>query len=255
MSEEAKSNSCQEASNDAKECKKSQEGNAQSSAPVLPTSNSTSNQNSESRQLELYSPNAAGLWSLALSVVFGSWCIWQNYKTIGDEKAEKRSKIWMLSLAGILVVTLFLPDGASRYTTVPLLLIWYFAEQRPQVKYLKDKNIEYRKKPWKKPVCTAIVILLLFFGFAAILSSCSGNAHEDEVIHVTTKILRENSYRTPKLSGWYCIKITKVKSLGDKKYSAKAVLRRKSGEKAIMDIEYEIVDDTVVVSTDLNIAD
>ena len=252
MSEGKKSNSCQEASNDVKECKNSQEENAQSSAPVLPTSNSTSNQNSESRQLELYSPNAAGLWSLALSVVFGSWCIWQNYKTIGDEKAEKRSKNWTYSLAAIMVITLFLPDGVSRYTTVPLLLIWYFAEQRPQVKYLKDKNIEYRKKPWKKPVCIAIVIMLLFFGFAALLSSCSGNSYEDKVIQTTTQILRENRFRAPKLSGWYCIKITKVKSLGDKKYSAKAVLRRESGKKAIMDIEYEIVDDTVLVSADLN---
>lgn len=245
MSEEVKSNSCQEASNDAKECKKSQEANAQSSAPVLPTSNCASNQNSESRQLELYSPNAAGLWSLALSVVFGSWCIWQNYKTIGDEKAEKRSRIWMYSLVGIIVITLFLPDGVARYITVPLLLIWYFAEQRPQVKYLKDKNIEFNKKPWKKPVCTAVAILLLFFGFSVVISSCSGNSYEDAVIQTTTNILSGRGF------SMRCVKITNVKSLGNNQYRAKAVLRSEAGVTGFMDITYEVVDDSVVVKADV----
>lgn len=246
MSEEAKSNSCQEASNDAKECKKSQEANTQSSAPVLPASDSTSNQNSESRQLKLYSPNAAGLWSLLLSVVFGSWCVWQNYKTIGDAKAANRSKIWTFSLFALIVISLFLPDSVARYSAVPLLIVWYLAEQRSQVKYLEEKKIIYTKKPWTKTVIIALILVVMFFSIASVLSSCSSDSYEAAVIQTTTDIVRSRINRHLR-----CVKITNVKSLGNNQYRAKAVLRNDLGLTGFMDITYELVDDSVVVKADV----
>ena len=62
-----------------------------------PEHSETSVQTNTSGELpELYNPDAAGLWSILLTPVFGSWCVWKNYKVLGDKSKEKVALIAMI---------------------------------------------------------------------------------------------------------------------------------------------------------------
>ena len=108
---------------------------------------------------ELWGPEAAGAWSLLLSVVFGSWVVWQNWKAIGDEKRESTSRIWFIVSVVVLCLIILLPIG--RALGFLYLIIWYFAENKPQIKYVKDAyGKDYPHKPWTKIVLLGLVIVL-----------------------------------------------------------------------------------------------
>ena len=115
---------------------------------------------------ELYNPNAAGLWSVLLSAVFGSWCVWRNYKALGDQSKEKVALIamivWLVLYVAMALVALF--TGLNM--TLPgliALIVWYYAVQKPQVKFLKQSGIQYRKKSLVIPVLCGIAAVVAWF--------------------------------------------------------------------------------------------
>ena len=125
---------------------------------------------SESGQLpELYNPNSAGWWSLLLTPVFGSWCIWQNYKTLGDAARAQRSLIWIIILPIILIATSAYGGGLI------LLIVWCLAEQQPQVKMLEKRAASlgvdkaYSPRSLLNPVLIGIaaeIVLILLIAVA-----------------------------------------------------------------------------------------
>lgn len=99
-----------------------------------------------------------------------------------------------------------------------------------------------------KLILAAIIVLTL-----GIITwhSCSGSAVDSMVKSLVADILVKNRPYHFKKGNISCIKITNVESIGKNKYSAKAVLNH-DGEKKIVDIAYEVIDDNVQVIVDLN---
>lgn len=120
------------------------------------------------QKLELYNPKAAGIWSLLFTPIFGAYVLKTNWKILGREQQEKRSKIWLIALIIIGIIGLvFLSAGFCTAIDLISLVSWFFLECKPQMKYLADNKIDFQKKNWKSLVPKAAGILigiwLIFF--------------------------------------------------------------------------------------------
>jgi hypothetical protein len=108
---------------------------------------------------ELWGPESAGAWSLLLSVAFGAWIVWQNWEALGDDKRAATSKAWFIGCVIGVALIILLPFG--RFLGFVLLLTWYFAENKPQIKYVKEHfGKEYPHRPWLKVVVLGLLIVL-----------------------------------------------------------------------------------------------
>ena len=206
---------------------------------------------------ELFAPNTAGSWSLLFTAVFGSWCIWQNYRTLKEEDAAKRSRHITIGLlvAYILLLILPIPGNVAMCICFALLVGWYYAEQRRQVKFIHEHDIDYRKRAWMKPIAVAVAAVIGVFVIAAIFSD---DYDEDMVIQTTDKIVHSGDFafiRTISGIKVDCIGIKNVESIGNNKYRAKALLHAKNKQngrekKGLADIVFEVVGDQYVVNMD-----
>ena len=129
---------------------------------------SSSREMPESAQkLELYNPKAAANWSLLFTPIFGAYVLKTNWKILGREEQEKRSKIWLISLIIIWGIgLLFLSDQFCSAIYLIGLISWFFLERKPQMKYLTVNKLDFQKKSWKTLVPKAAGILVgvwLFF--------------------------------------------------------------------------------------------
>jgi hypothetical protein len=144
----------------------------------------------ETKQPELWNPNAAANWSFLFTVIFGAFLHAKNWKALGNEDNAKKSMYWMYGGIGSIVLYLFLPESAFDYVLIfGPLLGWYFTMAKAQAKYLNDSNIDYKPKSWGKPVGIGMVALVLFFGISAMLV---GNSElEESAIPVVNDITKE----------------------------------------------------------------
>lgn len=121
---------------------------------------------------------------------------------------------------------------------------------------LNEINHKLEKLPVKvdvksrkfKLILAAIIVLTL-----GIITwhSCSGSAVDSTVKSLVADILVKNRPYYFKKGNIRCIKVTNVESIGKNEYSAKAILNH-DGEKKIVDIAYEVIDDNVEVIVDLD---
>lgn len=104
---------------------------------------------------------AADLWSLLLTPIFGAYVIKSNWKILGQEQQEKRSKTWLIALIIVYIAgILFLSGGVCSLIFLVALLTWFFLECKPQKKHLDDRKIDYQKRSWKSLVPKAEGILI-----------------------------------------------------------------------------------------------
>lgn len=81
---------------------------------------------------------------------------------MGELGRAKRSGIFTIAL---LIVTIVLAAApVRRGSALVLLFVWYFMEQRPQAKFLKEREIRYVRKSWLKPVCVGIAAVVFVLG-------------------------------------------------------------------------------------------
>ena len=110
----------------------------------------------------LWNPDAAGAWSLLFTPVFGSVLLLKNWRAIGREDKIGTARIWLIISIVMLVVTIF--SGGIGFIYI---IIWYFAWQKPQTKFVKSQwGKDYPKKSWKIPLLIAFGCwagLFLFF--------------------------------------------------------------------------------------------
>lgn len=103
---------------------------------------------------ELWNPDAAGNWSLLFTPIFGSILIGKNWEALGHADKASRARIWAYVTLPIVLVGL----------GMPLLILWYFASNRPQARYVKERwGKSYPRKPWGKPLAIALSIYAGFF--------------------------------------------------------------------------------------------
>lgn len=113
----------------------------------------------------LWNPNAAGLWSLLLSPVFGSILLMKNWQAMGDERQVRSSLTWLLASLVILLVQIYVPFLALFY-----IIVWYLNFQRKQTDYVQAHwGTSYPRKGWGLPLLLGVLSLFAFGGLLAFL--------------------------------------------------------------------------------------
>jgi len=104
----------------------------------------------------LWNPDAAGVWSVFLTPVFGSTLLLRNWQAIGDESRARTGRIWLIASVIMLVVSGFVPLLGFVY-----LVTWYFLWQRKQTKYVRERwGTDYPRKKWGKAVAIGVGALV-----------------------------------------------------------------------------------------------
>jgi hypothetical protein len=123
----------------------------------------------------LWNPNAAALWSLLLSPIFGAILHMYNWRALGEPAKAAQSKMWAIVSAVVLTVIAiggeYIPgraaDAISRGLGLALLLTWFFQSGRPQVQWVRGRyGSSYPRKGWGKPLLIAIAV---FVGFVVVV--------------------------------------------------------------------------------------
>jgi succinate dehydrogenase/fumarate reductase cytochrome b subunit len=108
----------------------------------------------------LWNPAAGGAWSLLLSVAFGAWINLQNWKALEEEERVSTSRIWFIVSVIVVVLVILLPMG--RLLGLPYLIVWYFAQNKPQIKYVKERfGEDYPHRPWLKVLLLAFLVIVI----------------------------------------------------------------------------------------------
>ena len=127
---------------------------------AAPTARVDEGQSDQDEAPDLWNPEAGGAWSLLLSVAFGAWITLQNWKALGEEKQIATSRVWFIVSVIVVVLVILLPMG--RLLGFPYLIIWYFAQNRPQIKYVKERfDGDYPRRPWLKVLLLAFLLIIV----------------------------------------------------------------------------------------------
>lgn len=122
---------------------------------------------SEKLSNPVWNPDAAGLWSLLFTPLFGSILVKKNWETIGDQDEYERSKKWVVLSAVFLIPGLFIP-----FVSFIFIITWYFMSQKQQTKYLKEKwGKDYLKRSWGKPLLIGFVVAIPIYVINIILTA------------------------------------------------------------------------------------
>jgi hypothetical protein len=118
----------------------------------------------------LWNPDAAGIWSLFITPVFGSALVLKNWQSIGDDSQARTARVWLIASIIATVCYMFVPLLGCCY-----IVIWYFACQRKQTKYIKERwGKDYPRKSWSVPLLLGIggfMVFAMVFGWLTTLSA------------------------------------------------------------------------------------
>lgn len=118
----------------------------------------------------LYNPNAAAAWSILLTPVFGSWCIYTNYKELGEKSRAQTSLAVTIVIAAVTVFVPLLTLFSSRLAVLRgapfvALILWYVIEAKGQINFIETRGIVYELKPWVAPLLIGVLSATLYLGF------------------------------------------------------------------------------------------
>ncbi|HYC53774.1 MAG TPA: hypothetical protein VEL28_02435 [Candidatus Binatia bacterium] len=100
----------------------------------------------------LWNPNAAGLWSLLFTPIFGSVLLLKNWRAIGADDKVRRARIWLVVSVVMLVPAMIVGLAGFIY-----IIVWYFAWQKPQATFVKQRwGDGYPRKSWGWPLLIAL---------------------------------------------------------------------------------------------------
>jgi len=126
----------------------------------------------------IWNPNVSVNLSLLFSPIFGTYLHYQNWKILGEVARAKAAKIWfIISIVALAldVLTSILPSTSTSRGSFSacLLIVWYFAYARKQVKYVKERfGNTYSKKSLGMPIgigFASLLVIILAFGLPSLL--------------------------------------------------------------------------------------
>ena len=104
---------------------------------------------------QLWNPDAAGLWSLLFTPIFGSTLVLLNWKAIGDDAQARTARNWL-----IVSIAMLIPSAISGIGLV-WIIVWYFASQRKQSRFIRETwGKDYPRRGWLVPLLCGIGALL-----------------------------------------------------------------------------------------------
>lgn len=132
-----------------------------------------------SRDLALWNPAAAALWSLALSPAFGAWLHMRNWERLGEDDKAKEAASWFAmacSLHAVNLLIVLVGAALERETGLPysvglaFLAAWYIRSGHAQVRYVADMHGSgYARRPWIAPLLAGAAALAALIFLTAIL--------------------------------------------------------------------------------------
>ena len=118
----------------------------------------------------LWNPNAAGLWSLLFTPIFGSVLLLKNWRAIGADDKVRSARIWL-----VVSIVMVVPTMVVGLVGFIYIIVWYFAWQKPQATFVKERwGNDYPRKSWGFPLlialgcwlALAVVLVLVAIGLA-----------------------------------------------------------------------------------------
>ena len=135
----------------------------------------------------LWNPNAAALWCLLFSPVFGAYLQMRNWQALGEPEKAQTSWYWCVgTLVTVLVligVGMVLPDEhwfqkLGNRSGFIMLIAWYMSHGKLQIAYVKERyGKDYPRKGWGAPLGIAVACMVALFVFivgAAIVLAALG---------------------------------------------------------------------------------
>jgi len=128
----------------------------------------------------LWNPDVAGAWSIFLTPIFGSAIVRKNWQALGDEQKARTGTVWLSVSIAVLVAALFagmFGVTVGRFISLFYLIVWYFAWQKPQTTYIKERwGKEYPHKGWGMPLMIAIGAILGLYVLLVLVIFAWGSA-------------------------------------------------------------------------------
>ena len=173
---------------------------------------------------EMWNPHAAVHWSLLFSPIFGAWLHAKNWRELNQPEKATLSMIWVYIGFAFLVVNIFLPDYVGPVPALILILAWYFLSGRKQINYVKENNITYEKKLWRKPILIGVAGFVIYFIVIAGILLVTTKPSIEEVLEaksvdIVTQIVQEQLGGTSS-----CKAVTINNEISDGFYHATAYL-------------------------------
>lgn len=115
----------------------------------------------------LWNPNAAALWSLLFTPIFGAWLHMRNWQELGDKTMARKNLMWIIAYP---IAALALPIGLLLMgIDIPniwgwlLLLVWYLTLGKTQIQLVKEEfGGDYERRSWWLPLLLGIVFTIVF---------------------------------------------------------------------------------------------
>ena len=122
----------------------------------------------------LWNPNAAAVWSLLFTPIFGAWLQMKNWQALGEAKQAAASRAWAIGnlvvFVGVLALAVLAPetkllDSVTRILQLVLLISWYVNSARTQVRFVKERfGTGYPRRGWAKPLLIGVGLWIVFLG-------------------------------------------------------------------------------------------
>lgn len=126
--------------------------------------------------MPLWNPNAAALWSLVFSPVFGAILHMKNWQALGRPDKAKESRTWAVMSAVILLTVMgwsavaeegSIVESISNFVGFAVLISWYMASGREQVNLVKNAG-SYQKRGWGKPIMFGLLATVGVVAFVVV---------------------------------------------------------------------------------------
>ena len=106
----------------------------------------------------LWNPDAAGVWSILFTPVFGSYLLLKNCQAIGDVDKIQAGRLWLGISVVMLIVSAMLPLVGLGY-----IILWYFLWQAKQTAIIRARwGANYQRRSWAAPLAIALGLSLCF---------------------------------------------------------------------------------------------
>jgi len=132
--------------------------------------------------IALWNPNAAALWSVIFTPLFGAYLHALNWRALGDKEREEASMTWVFGAGALVLLKILIevvtPPGYSQGDKIShlleyaFLLAWYVTSGRTQARFVKEKfGKSFTHKSWRKPLLMGLagfgIYTLLMIAIAA----------------------------------------------------------------------------------------
>jgi len=135
----------------------------------------------------LWNPNAATLWSLLFTPIFGAILHMKNWQALGEPARAATAKHWAIGCGVFTIASsifaVLLPESSVlntlfRLSGLVLLLTWYYANGKEQVEHVKQRFGDgYPRRSWAVPLSlgfAAVFALLILAFLVAFLEMLAG---------------------------------------------------------------------------------